>query len=138
MITDDVRQALTLHAGASAAPPRMLSTHMEESGAALRLPRRGVSSAPLPQRVALPHQLVRTAAGDRMRRRWAGVTGMVLAMVALTATIWAEHVLPEPPRPAVRATVNVTVGRLNFGWRSKSREAPPPAPEPLFSRERVR
>ena len=73
-----------------------------------------------------------------MRRRWAGVTGMVLAMVALTATIWAEHVLPEPPRPAVRATVNVTVGRLNFGWQSKTREAPPPTPEPLFSRARVR
>jgi hypothetical protein len=73
-----------------------------------------------------------------MRRRWAGILGIVIALLGLTATVCAEHVLPEPPKPKLQTTVNVNIGRFNFGWRSKTQEAQPPEPEPMLSRNRVR
>jgi hypothetical protein len=65
----------------------------------------------------------------------------VIALVGLTATVRAEHVLPEPtkPQPRLQTAVDVNIGRLKLGWRSKTQEAqPPPPPEPLLSRGRVR
>jgi hypothetical protein len=73
-----------------------------------------------------------------MRHSWAGVLGIVIALAGLTATVCAEHVLPEPPKPKLQTTVNLNVGGLHFGWRSKTQEAQPPAPEPVLSRDRVR
>jgi hypothetical protein len=73
-----------------------------------------------------------------MRRRWAGIAGIIIALLGLTATICAEHVLPEPPKPKLQTTVNLNIGKLNLGWRSKTQEAQPPAPEPMLSRDRVR
>lgn len=73
-----------------------------------------------------------------MRRRWAGICGIVIALLGLAATICAEHVLPEPPKPKLQTTVNVNIGQLNLGWRSKTQEAAPPPPEPILSRVRVR
>jgi len=73
-----------------------------------------------------------------MRRRCAGVAGIVIALVGLAATVCAEHVLPEPPKPKLQTTVNLNIGNLNLGWRSKTQEAQPPAPEPILSRDRVR
>ncbi len=57
-----------------------------------------------------------------MRRRWAGILGILIAMVGLTATICAEHVLPEPLKPKLQTTVNVNIGKLNLAWRSKTHE----------------
>jgi hypothetical protein len=73
-----------------------------------------------------------------MRRRWAGVLGIAIALLGLAATVCAEHVLPEPPKRKLQTTVNVNIGKLNLGWRSKTEEAQPPAPEPMLSRDRVR
>jgi hypothetical protein len=59
-------------------------------------------------------------------------------MFALGATICAEYVLPEPPKPKQQTTVNFHIGRLDFGWRSKTQESPQPSPDPLLSRDRMR
>jgi hypothetical protein len=61
---------------------------------------------------------------------------MAVALLGVTATVVAEHVLPEEPKPKLETAVSVNIGRLNLGWRSKSQ--PPAAPEPLLSRGRVR
>ena len=73
-----------------------------------------------------------------MRRRWAGILGIVIALLGLMATVCAEHVLPEPPKPKLQTTFNVNIGGLNLGWRSKTQEAQPPTAEPMLSRDRVR
>lgn len=73
-----------------------------------------------------------------MRRRCAGVAGIVIALLGLTSTICAEHVLPAPPKPKMQTMVNLSIGRLNLGLRSKTQEVPPAPPEPMLSRDRVR
>ena len=73
-----------------------------------------------------------------VRRRWAGISGIAVALLGLMATVCAEHVLPEPPEPKLQTTVNVNIGRLNLGWRSKTEAAQQPPPQPVLGRARVR
>jgi hypothetical protein len=55
-------------------------------------------------------------------------------MLALTATVLAEHVLPEPSRP----TISVDIGPLHLAWNGRTQRGRANAPESFFSRDRVR
>jgi hypothetical protein len=58
------------------------------------------------------------------QRKWFGVTGLALGLVALVCSIVAYHVLEEPAQ-ASRSTLTVDLGFVK--WK---RETAPPPPEP--------
>ena len=72
-----------------------------------------------------------------MRRPWAGVASLLIALLGLAATLSAEYVLPPPPVPPPRVALRLTVGRLDLSWRSKAATLPPTSTGPL-SRDGVR
>jgi len=76
-----------------------------------------------------------------MKRRWASITAVLVAFVALTVTLLALYVVPPPPPPSpqmeTRATLNIN--GFELGWKSKSQplQQQPPPPQPFFTQERV-
>jgi hypothetical protein len=78
-----------------------------------------------------------------MKRRWVGITAVLVACVALTLTLIAIYAIPAPlppPSPQLQTQFSVTINQLKLGWRSRSQPVqpiPPTSPPPYFTRERV-
>ncbi len=68
-----------------------------------------------------------------MRERWAGIAGIVIALLGLTASVVAEHVMDEPLRAKLAGAVDLSVGGVSVRLGT-----PEQTSKSFFSRQRVR
>ncbi|HEX8325111.1 MAG TPA: hypothetical protein VF595_14500 [Tepidisphaeraceae bacterium] len=61
----------------------------------------------------------------------------MIAFAALTATVVAKHVLPDPPQKQ-QTNLTVKIGKLNLGWNSKEKVPPVAEVRQRTTRKQVR